>query len=542
LPTAAPRSPAPQSLETRAALKTAAAIADARRAGDGGAFAGQHVLALGANPAVAPVELVIHDAAAALLVALTLEELCTRYGAPCSQPGAFGVLARAQAQWSAFAVHEPRAEPLLPLLRPLGACLARAAAALPADAAAEPRYLWLVVEMATVPLPPGLVWGAAAGGGGGGGGGGGALLLDEETGAALGGHPYAPFFRAKLERARHTPAAAHQLLTDPHHLADGALAWRGDDGDGGAGAGAGGHSGFDAGVGVDAGVGMPGSGLARPRAAASARPAVRPPPPGLQVYQAILGGSPDGVQRYCDAGGAVDAYYRDEWGWDGVGPEWAWSRPTAGTTPLNYVCTLLDVVGDDVAAQMARTLLAAGADPFRDDCDARWFLPVHNAAANGGPLTLDALLVEHPDLASATTGDGQTTLFVAALCERPDDRRRVVERLLRPAGGGGADAGVKFVEPFAGETALHAYARAGYADEVALLCEAGADPRAQNDAGRTPAVEGERALEAVLAGIAAEGGAGGSSAEAGGGDGLSTEQRLERVEGLTRAIEVLGRY
>ncbi|KAJ1640166.1 hypothetical protein T492DRAFT_7232 [Pavlovales sp. CCMP2436] len=32
-------------------------------------------------------------------------------------------------------------------------------------------------------------------------------------------------------------------------------------------------------------------------------------------------------------------------GFQGVGSDWAWAQPTAGTTPLNYVCTLLDVIG-----------------------------------------------------------------------------------------------------------------------------------------------------------------------------------------------------
>ena len=270
----------------------------------------------------------------------------------------------------------------------------------------------------------------------------------------------------------------------------------------------------------------------RPRAARAparhAQPAA--PPLGVHVYRAILGGSVDGVRRYLEMGGIVDAYYRTEWGWEGVGSEWTWAQPTGGTTPLNYTARMLDVIGDDVAAQITRVLLDAGADPLCDDCLQQWFTPVHNAAANGGPLTVGELLRADRALADATTGEGQTTLFAAALCERPADRRRVVDLLLAHG------ASTAFVEPFRGDTALHEYARRGLHAEVALLCDHGADVVAQNNAGHTPCVAGEHALDALLTQGA---GAASGSADAERWLTLSQQEREALINGLTDTISLL---
>lgn len=371
----------------------------------------------------------------------------------------------------------------------------------------------LLVEMVELPLPPGLLWvpvdsrqpsyalRRVA-------------ICEEASGAMLQGHPYEAHFRAKLERCLSHAGAAGALhhATDPQQVVEEALSWRGRPP-------------------AKRGAGAQRGGGARPGARRGAHAAAAPPA-GVQIYKAIFAGSVDGVQRFLDQGGPVDGYYRTEWGWEGVSSEWAWTQPTAGTTPLNYVATLLDVIGDDVAAQMARVLLDAGADPLCDDCLQQWFMPVHNAAANGGPLTVAELLLKDGDLANATTGEGQTTLFVAALCERPDDRRRVIKLLLEH----GADT--SFVEPFRGDTALHEYARRGLSAEVGMLCDNGANPLAKNNAGHTPCVAGEHTLDALLSSSA---GGAGSSGDAGAWGSLSTVEREELVNGLTNTIQLLSR-
>lgn len=364
-----------------------------------------------------------------------------------------------------------------------------------------------------MPLPPGLVWvptparpGASAdvraprvG------------ICDELTGAVLAGHPYEGFFKAKLVRLRQGHVAAH-MQTDAQGLVEAALEWRGraarEAAEGGA---------------------PPGAPPPPPHAAArpappgapppSARAHAAEPPPAVQCYQAVLGGSVDGVQLYLESGGVVDAFYREEMGWEGVGSDWAWTRPNMGTTPLNYAATMSDVIGDDVAAQITRVLLERGADPFRDDCRKEWYLPVHNAAANGARLTVEVLLGHDGALARATTGEGQSVLHTAALCERAEDGARVVELLLAH----GADA--SFAEPFDEETPMHWFAARGREREVALLCNAGASPLAQSRAGHTPVRLSERKLDELLEGPAPAG--------------PEAQAREARVRGYTTTIDLL---
>ena len=68
----------------------------------------------------------------------------------------------------------------------------------------------------------------------------------------------------------------------------------------------------------------------------------------------------------------------------------------------------------------------------RDDGQERWFTPLHNAVANGASQLVDVLLSFKPSAIALTTGEGQSPLHVAALCQDTELRRQTVEVLLGP--------------------------------------------------------------------------------------------------------------
>lgn len=291
--------------------------------------------------------------------------------------------------------------------------------------------------MMETPLPAGLAWAP------GGSEGVAIVVADEASGQPLRGHPYSAIFARRLRSALAATDGVGDLAPiDSAALVDEAAGWRGDRSD-----------------------------LAESLDAATA---------ALHAYQAVLGGDVAAVRAYLQKGGDPDEFYQTAWGWDGVGPEWAWAKPNHGTTLLNYVCTMLDVVTDAVAVEMVRELLSAGADPRRDDGAELWFAPIHNAVANGGDAVVQAILQNDPRLVDATTGVGSTPLFEVCRCDDADARHRTVGILI------GAGANVNFREPFHGETPLHAAARAGAQEVVGLLVAHGAAVTVHNDAGHAP--------------------------------------------------------
>ncbi len=204
------------------------------------------------------------------------------------------------------------------------------------------------------------------------------------------------------------------------------------------------------------------------------------------VFRHCMSGAVDEVRRFLEAGGHADTVYKQAYGWD-VGPDWLFTKPSDGTTVLNYVATWTDVIGD-AAVQLVELLLRHGADLQRDDGLDQWFTPVHNATANGASRVVAAMLDFQPAAVKFTTGDGRTPVQVLALCDDADDRLATLAVLLRRA----SEELLAFREPFFGNTALHIAAKEGHTEVVIRLLEAGAPGGAKNDAGLT-AIEVARA-------------------------------------------------
>lgn len=204
------------------------------------------------------------------------------------------------------------------------------------------------------------------------------------------------------------------------------------------------------------------------------------------VFRHCMSGAVGEVRRFLQQGGHVDTVYKSAYGWD-VGPEWLFTKPNDGSTPLNYVATWTDVIGSP-AAELVALLLEHGADLERDDGLDQWFTPVHNAVANGAHDVVKVMLRMKPRAVQLTTGDGRTPLHVLALCDDATDRMATLELLLRHA------ADVAFAEPFEGNTPLHVFAREGFAEMVERLLGAGVPTTIANEARRTPRQEAEHAL------------------------------------------------
>jgi len=190
-----------------------------------------------------------------------------------------------------------------------------------------------------------------------------------------------------------------------------------------------------------------------------------------------------------ELGGHADTVYKSAYGWD-VGPDWLFTKPSDGTTVLNYVATWTDVIGPP-AAELVRMLLQAGADPRRDDGLEQWFTPMHNAVANGARDVVEVILQMHPEAVNYTTGDGRTPVFMLALCDDGVDRMATLNVLLK------FNAKLDFAEPFEGNTAMHTLARAGFSEVVARLLEVGASAAIANEAGLTPLQEARKVLETL---------------------------------------------
>lgn len=204
------------------------------------------------------------------------------------------------------------------------------------------------------------------------------------------------------------------------------------------------------------------------------------------VFRHCMSGAVGEVRRFLKHGGHVDTVYKSAYGWD-VGPEWLFTKPNEGATPLNYVATWTDVIGAP-AAELVALLLEHGADLQRDDGLDQWFTPMHNAVANGAHEVVKVMLRMKPSAIHLTTGDGRTPLHVLALCDDATDRMATLELLLRNS------ADVVFAEPFEGNTPLHVFAREGFAEMVERLLGAGVPTTISNEAGRTPRQEAEHVL------------------------------------------------
>ena len=194
---------------------------------------------------------------------------------------------------------------------------------------------------------------------------------------------------------------------------------------------------------------------------------------GTMLTAAAASGKPELVALLLDAGLDADAAPAD-------------SR----TRPLHVAAALDASDGRDVA--IAELLLARGArlDPLDDGGRT----PVHVLLNRGGEeaprLSLLRLFLSRPGATELRDEDGRAPLHFAAYFRR----HAFVEALLLA----GADPNAKVTtkerlpgaEPIDGETPLHAAVRgsegSGRADGVLLLCAAGADPAATNDAGFTP--------------------------------------------------------
>jgi len=213
---------------------------------------------------------------------------------------------------------------------------------------------------------------------------------------------------------------------------------------------------------------------------------VDPPRESADVFRACMSGDVDEVRRFLAHGGYVDCVYKDSYGWD-VGPDWRFTQPSKEITPLNYVATWTDVVGEP-SAELVRLLLENSADPRRDDGQDAWYLPLHNAVANGAHDVVRVLLELHPDVVNLTTGEGQTSLHLLRLCDDATDRMVTLELLLA------ARAELDAQEPFEGNAPLHILAREGFVEVAARLLEAGASPNQTNNAGRTPLEEAHEEL------------------------------------------------
>ena len=236
----------------------------------------------------------------------------------------------------------------------------------------------------------------------------------------------------------------------------------------------------------DMGGGAPAGAAAAAAAAAAAQEAAEETLDAADVFRLCLSGAVAEVRRFLRHGGHVDTVYKSAYGWD-VGPDWLFTRPSEGMTPLNYVATWTDVIGP-AAVDLVSLLLEHGADLQRDDGQEEWFTPLHNAVEHGAAEVVQVMLDRQPAVANITTGDGRTPLHVLATCEDADGRMATLSTLLR------AKADLSFAEPFGGNTPLHAFAKEGCCDVVEKLLQADAPTSTFNEAQRTPRQEAEHAL------------------------------------------------
>uniref|UniRef100_A0A7S3NJJ8 Myosin motor domain-containing protein n=1 Tax=Aureoumbra lagunensis TaxID=44058 RepID=A0A7S3NJJ8_9STRA len=161
-----------------------------------------------------------------------------------------------------------------------------------------------------------------------------------------------------------------------------------------------------------------------------------------------------------------------------AGEELAFMEPQRFMTPLSYVVTWCDVLGDRTDG-LVRRLLLLRADATMDDghVEVR-FTPLASAVANGSlPLARSLLHIgTDPDI---QTSDGRTSLHLLNLA--PESHRRSLLELLINAGAS-IDAKIQST----GDTPLHVAAKEGLIDVVSTLIEFQANTLLTNLAGLTP--------------------------------------------------------
>ncbi|KAJ8604963.1 hypothetical protein CTAYLR_006891 [Chrysophaeum taylorii] len=168
--------------------------------------------------------------------------------------------------------------------------------------------------------------------------------------------------------------------------------------------------------------------------------------------------------------------------WKSVaGDSLAFMEPERDMTPLCFVVTWCDVLGEVAVERVVRRLLLLRADPALDDGHpAVKFPPTASAIANGSVLIVRTLLHSGAD-PDGRTSDGRTLLHVLCLVNSQPQRRPLLEALVN------AGADVDAVVPSTGDTALHLAAKDGLLDVVLGLVEFQANTLLANASGLTPA-------------------------------------------------------
>ena len=177
---------------------------------------------------------------------------------------------------------------------------------------------------------------------------------------------------------------------------------------------------------------------------------------------------------------SVDVRYASDKSWkDTVGDRLGFMEPQTGMTPLCFVITWCDVLGEREAALLVRRLLKLGANPSLDDQHPKVsFSPLASATANGALDIVRSLLAAGADV-NVRTSDGRTCLHLLSLAK--EGKRRPLVQILVDAG-----ADVDAPIPATGDTPLFLAAKDGLVDVVKALIEHAANALRTNAAGLTP--------------------------------------------------------
>lgn len=156
-------------------------------------------------------------------------------------------------------------------------------------------------------------------------------------------------------------------------------------------------------------------------------------------------------------------------------------EPEREMTPLCYVVTWCDVLGEKAVERVVRRLLILRADPELDDGHPTVrFPPTASAVANGSVMIVQTLL--HSGASPDTrTSDGRALIHLLCLAASEKHRKALLEALVN------AGADVNAAVPSTGDTALHLAAREGLIDVVLGLVEFEANTLQTNSSGLRPA-------------------------------------------------------